>query len=82
MVDGSTIETEPIVVNPAFTTVLPGTMLRSSVALTSSAVIGVPSWNFTPCLSVKSHVMSLTCFHDVARPGWSLSVLSHRVSVS
>ena len=57
-------------------------MLRSSVALTSSAVSGVPSWNFTPCRSVNSHVVSLTCFHDVASPGWSLSALSQRVSVS
>jgi hypothetical protein len=57
-------------------------MFRSSVAFTSSAVSGAPSWNFTPWRSVKSHVVSFTCFHDVASPGWSLSDPSQRVSVS
>src|SRR5260370_6225838 len=28
-----------------------------------------PSWNFTPCLKVKSQVSGSTRFHDVARPG-------------
>ena len=57
-------------------------MLRSSVALTSSAVSGAPSWNLTPGRSVNSHVVSFTAFHAVARPGWSLSAVSQRVSVS
>jgi hypothetical protein len=45
---------------------------RSMVKITSSAVSGVPSWNFTPGRSVNSHVVSLTFFHAVARPGTSL----------
>ena len=43
MTEGLTIWTASMVVKPGVTTVLPGTMLRSSVALTSSAVKGAPS---------------------------------------
>ncbi len=71
MTEGLTIWTASMVVKPGVTTVLPGTMLRSSVALTSSAVKGAPSWNLTPGRSVNSHVVSLTVFHDVANPGRS-----------
>ena len=48
-------------------------MLRSSVALTSSAVRGAPSWNRTPWRSVNYHVVSFTFFHEVASPSFSLS---------
>src|SRR5438132_715830 len=48
MVVGFATWTDSIVAKPACTTVLPGTRLRSSVALTSSAANGTPSWNFTP----------------------------------
>ena len=82
MTVGLAIWTASMVVKPGVTTVLPGCRFRSSVALTSSAVRGAPSWNFTPCLSVNSHVVSLTFFHEVASPGWSWSEVSHRVSVS
>jgi hypothetical protein len=43
MTEGLKIWTASMVVKPGVTTVLPGTMLRSSVALTSSAVKGAPS---------------------------------------
>ena len=79
---GVTAWMDSIVANPAWTTVLPGSRLRSSVALTSSAVSGEPSWNFTPGRSVSSQVVSFTFRHDVASPGWRRSAASHRVSVS
>src|SRR6266702_2696379 len=79
---GFTAWTLSSVANPDCTTVLPGTMLRSYTALTSSDVNGEPSWNFTSGRSVTSHVVSLTAFHDVASAGWSLSEASQRVSVS
>ena len=73
MVVGLTTWTASNVANPGCTTVLPGSMLRSSVALTSSAVRGAPSWNRTPWRSVNSHVVSLTFLQEVASPGCSLS---------
>ena len=79
---GFTAWTLSSVANPDCTTVLPGTMLRSYTTLTSSAVSGEPSWNFTSGRSLTSHVVSLMAFHDVASPGWSLSAASQRVSVS
>ncbi len=79
---GFTAVTDSMVANPAVTTVLPGTRFRSIVARTSSAVSGEPSWNFTPGRSVNSQVVSLSAFHEVARPGWSCSAVSHRVSES
>ena len=82
IVSGLTICTASIVVKPGVTTVLPTRMLRSSVALTSSAVNGAPSWNLSPGRSVNSQVVSLTVFQEVARPGWSWSAVSQRVSVS
>ena len=82
IVRGSTTCTASIVAKPGLHDRLAGDHLRSSVALTSSAVSGAPSWNFTPGRSVNSHVVSFTLFHDVASPGWSLSAVSQRVSVS
>jgi len=82
MVVGFATWTDSIVAKPACTTVLPGTRLRSSVALTSSAANGTPSWNFTPWRSVNSHVVSFTFFQATASPGSSRSEPSHRVSVS
>jgi len=82
IVVGLTAWTDSIVANPGWTTVLPGWRLRSSVAFTSSAEKGEPSWNRTPWRSVNSHVVSLTLFHAVARPGPSRSAVSQRVSVS
>src|SRR5207249_10689547 len=79
---GSTAWTLSSVADPDCSTVLPGTMLRSYTALTSSVVSGEPSWNFTSGRSFTSHVVSLMGFHDVASPGWSLSAASQRVSVS
>src|SRR5262249_30685104 len=73
--------TASMVVKPGVTTVLPGCMLRSSVAFTSSAVKGLPSWNFTPGRRTNSQVVSFT-FHEVARPGWSCNDVSQRGSVS
>jgi hypothetical protein len=46
-------------------------MLRSNVALTSSAVNGAPSWNLTPERSVNSQVVSLIVFQEIASPGLS-----------
>jgi hypothetical protein len=71
-----------IVAKPAVTTVLPGARMRSYTALTSSAVNGVPSWNFTPERSVTSHTVSPAGFHAVASAGCSLRLVSQRVSVS
>ncbi len=82
MVSGLTTCTASMVVKPGVTTVLPGCILRSNVALTSSAVKGLPSWNFTFGRKVNSHVVSLTVFQAVARPGVSWSAVSQRVSVS
>jgi hypothetical protein len=79
---GVTAWTDSMVVNPAVTTVFPGTRLRSSVARTSSAVSGAPSWNLMPGLRVNSQVVSFTAFQAVARPGWSCSAVSHRRSES
>jgi hypothetical protein len=39
---------------------------------TSSAVIVVPSWNFTFWRSLTSTVLSSMRVHDVAKPGMSL----------
>src|SRR2546425_12726821 len=77
---GFTAWTASSVAKPDCTTVLPGTMLRSYTALTSSAVSGEPSWNFTSGRSVTAHVVSLTAFHDAARARWGLSEGAHRVS--
>jgi hypothetical protein len=74
--------TASMVAKPAVTPVRPGIRLRSSVAFTSSAARGAPSWNFTPGRSVNSHVVSLTARHDVARAGWSARDPSQRVSES
>src|SRR5207245_1231778 len=82
IVVGFTIWTASIVAKPGWTTVLPGWRLRSRVALTSSAVSGAPSWNLTPWRNVNSQVVSLTFFHEVARPGCRRSELSQRVSAS
>src|SRR6185503_7938797 len=49
---------------------LPSTLgARSKVNCTSSAVKGVPSWNFTPFRSLNSQVVLSIGFHDSARPG-------------
>ena len=82
IVPGLTTSTASIVAKPECTIVRPGIVFRSIVALTSSAVSGAPSWNLTPGRSANSHVVSFTLFHEVARPGTSLSPVSQRVSVS
>ena len=42
------------------------------VAFTDWALNGSPLWNFTPCLSVNSQVVSLTTFQPVASMGAGL----------
>ncbi len=37
--------------------------------LTSAEVSGSPLWNFTPCRSLKRHVVGPSSFHSVASPG-------------
>src|SRR5438094_7965884 len=79
---GFTAWTLSSVANPDCTTVLPGTMLRSYTALTSSAVSGQPSWNLTAGRSRTSHAGSLMAFHDISIPRWTLYAAFQRVSVS
>src|SRR5688572_27893862 len=55
---------------------------RSMVKITSSAVKGVPSWNFTFWRSLNSHVVSSTSFHEVASAGLTASLSSYSVSLS
>src|SRR2546426_3768811 len=43
---------------------------------------GVPSWNFTPFLSVKRQVSGSICFHSVASTGTISSFLPRFTSVS
>ena len=62
---------------------MPIWMLRSSDALTSAAVNGVPSWKVTPSRSEKVHsVPSGLDAQEVASTGTSPSPGSQRVSVS
>jgi hypothetical protein len=49
-----------------------GSYVRSIENLTSSEVQGAPLWNFTPCRSLKVHVVGAVAFHSVASPGCSL----------
>ena len=57
-----------------------GSSTRSNVALTSLAVNGVPSWNFTPWRSLTSHVVSSSAFHEIARLGPTLPVFTSRAA--
>src|SRR5215471_4685800 len=54
---------------------------RSKVNFTSAEVISWPSWNFTPCRSLKFHVSpsGLTC-HDSASSGTTFMSGSKRTS--
>src|SRR5215472_1266575 len=55
----------------------------SKLAITASALKGVPSWNFTPDLSSKvNSVASELAVHLVARPGTWFSLSSKPMSVS
>jgi multidrug efflux pump subunit AcrB len=49
-----------------------GASMRWTENTTSSAVKGVPSWNFTPARSWKRQLVGLVICHDVARPDSSL----------
>ena len=56
---------------------------RSNVATTSSAVIGVPSWNFTPVRSLNVHVFAPSDgFQLSARRGMIFELLSVYTSCS
>src|SRR5688572_21305457 len=55
---------------------------RSMVKITSSAVKGVPSWNFTPWRSLNSQVVSSISLQEVANAGRTLSLSSYSVSLS
>ena len=59
-----------------------GSCARSMENTTSSAVKGVPSWNFTPFLRWKRQVVAFTCSHEVASAGTSLRLRSRAVSRS
>src|SRR6266851_9140826 len=50
-----------------------GSTTRSRVNLTASALNGVPSWNFTPCLSLNVYCFaSGVTSHESASPGTNL----------
>jgi hypothetical protein len=55
---------------------------RLNVKMTSSAVKGVPSWNFTPWRSSKRHTVGLDWLHLVASAGTTPMVLSRSTSGS
>ncbi len=57
-----------------------GSRTRSNVALTSRAVNGLPSWNFTFGRSLTSQVVSSRVFHETARLGPTFRVLRSRTA--
>jgi hypothetical protein len=60
-----------------------GSRVRLIEVAAASALKGVPSWNFTPSLSLKRQVRSSACSQEVARRGRTLpSAGSISVSVS
>src|SRR5690606_632272 len=56
-----------------------GSKMRSSDALTASALKSVPSWNLTPSRSLNSQVVSSTALNSVANKGTMLPSLSKSV---
>ena len=59
---------------------LSGSACRLNVAATSAAVIGVPSWNFTPCLILNVHCdPSRFGFQLSARRGTGLRLRSEKI---
>ena len=60
----------------------PSPEARLKVKTTSSAVKGVPSWNFTPWRRSKRQTVGLCCVHLVASAGASPIALSRSTSGS
>jgi hypothetical protein len=59
-----------------------GAMARLTENTTSSAVKGLPSWNFTPDRKLKRHTVGDTVVHETANSGASFQSLSRRMSAS
>ena len=57
----------------AYSDFVAGSTMRSKLTLTASALKSVPSWNVTPCRSLKVHIKpSRETDHSVARPGYKV----------
>ena len=60
----------------------PSPAARLNVNTTSSAVNGVPSWNFTPGRRSNRQTVGLCCVHFVASAGARFMLLSRSISDS
>jgi cbb3-type cytochrome oxidase subunit 1 len=59
-----------------------GSSARAMLNFTAFASSASPLWNLTPSRSWICHVVSLSDFHETARPGTSLPCRSRASSVS